>query len=258
MIRALVSSLVFLWVVPGPAHAAAPAPDPILDDTDRATRLVPLPGLDDPAATVVAQPDPDPDPEPGDERDSSFVSLHSRFVTVPDFVFGLLFDVHPSYQNIAAGLGLELGSVDSAMWVFELDWTPLVPDAGNWLEIETIAPGATYLESDLHMISLDVSYRRYFGITDSFHFIFGGGLGVALLVGDLNMKEVLPTCVEPVVDCPHWRSATDEAAELPTRVLPILHVTTGLQLDIGDDAMVRISAGFRNVLYAGLTVGMTL
>ncbi len=253
MTRVTAITLSLLILAP-PTAVAAAGPAPIVDDTDRATRLAPLPGLDDPAAVVVV----DAAPEPAAERDSSFVSLHSRYVTIPDLVFDMIFDVHPSFHNVAAGLGVEVGSVDSAMWVFEVDWTPLVPDAGNWLEDGQPAPAASYVESGLHMVSLDVSYRRYFGLTSSLHFIFGGGLGVAFLVGDIDTKEVLPTCEGEVARCPHWRSATDEAAPLPSRVLPVVHVTTGLQLDIGDDAMVRISAGFRNVLYAGLTVGMAL
>jgi len=79
-----------------------------------------------------------------------------------------------------------------------------------------------------------------------------------LLVGDLTFAEVLPTCEEPVASCAHWRSATSEAADLPTRVIPILTVTTGFELDIADTVMVRLEAGFRDLLFAGLTVGMKL
>lgn len=260
----MMRSLFLLALVLGtftPAWAAELAP--ILDDRDAATRLSPAPGgFDAPdAVLVVTDPDEDEATDPDDlevERTWSLVTAFGRWVTVPDALIGLLFEVHPSYSQAGFGLGFEFGSRDKAMWAFELDWTPLVPSAGNWLSGDDPPAAATYAESGLHMVSVDVSYRRYLGFTDHFHFFFGGGLGVGVLVGDVVTAEVLPICEEPVAQCAHWRGATNEEASLPTRIVPVLHLAAGFQLDIGDDAMIRIVGGLRNVLYAGLTVGMAL
>jgi len=253
-----------LWAS-GPGAAIASELPPILDDRDRGTRVEPRPDAIDPASLhEVADPtaeDPGDPVDPIDvaaERYWTLLSAHTRWVTIPSFLFGVFFDSHPPYNNLSAGLGLELGSRDDTLWVIELDWTPLIPRAGNWLPAGDPPDSANYAESGLHMISVDVSYRKYASFSQNFHWYAGAGLGVAVLAGNIRLAEVLPTCEEPVASCAHWRSATDENADLPTRILPVIHLTTGFQLDFGDSAMVRIEAGFRNVLYAGLTVGMAL
>lgn len=236
------------------APAWAAEPPPILDDRGGATRLEPLSGgFDDPAAVVKKQ-DEEPEPEVPD-REWSLVTAHTRWVTVPGFILDLLFADHTDFSNVAAGVGYEFGARDRYTWVFELGWTPIIPTAGNWRTDGDPPAGASYVESGMHMISFDVTYRRQVPLTEDFRFFIGGGLGVGLLVGDLTFAEVLPTCEAPVASCAHWRSATNEAAALPTRVLPILDVTMGFELDIDDTVMVRLDAGFRDLFYAGLTVG---
>ncbi|PKN57335.1 MAG: hypothetical protein CVU56_11420 [Deltaproteobacteria bacterium HGW-Deltaproteobacteria-14] len=253
MTRFLAVLLTVAYAVP--ASAAEPAP--ILDDRGSATRLAPeAGGFDDPAAVIEKKGEPE-EPLVAD-REWSLVTLHSRWVTVPSFVLDLLFVDHTEFSNVAAGVGYEFGARDRYMWVFEFDWTPITPVAGNWRTDGDPPAGASYVESGMHLLSVDVSYRRQVPFTDDFRFFIGGGLGVGLLVGDLTFAEVLPTCEEPVASCAHWRSATSEAADLPTRVIPILTVTTGFELDIADTVMVRLEAGFRDLLFAGLTVGMKL
>ena len=257
MKRSLAVALLLATAAPA---ARAAEPPPILDDRDGASRLAPLEGgFDDPAATLEATaPDPEPEPDPDGERTWSLLSAHGRWTTVPAFLLDLLFDTHPDFSNASAGVGFEFGSPQRAMWIIDLDWAALIPESGNWNTAGDPPAGASYVASDLHLVSIDVSYLRFVNFFDSFHLFIGGGLGVGVLVGDVQTAEVLPTCEAPVEACAHWPRATNEPLDLPTRILPVLHVTTGLQLEIGDDVMVRLSAGFRNVFYAGLTVGMSL
>ncbi|MCA9513760.1 MAG: hypothetical protein KC635_02350 [Myxococcales bacterium] len=238
-----------------PAARAADLP-PLLDDPGAPTRLEPV---DDGGLGVVKKEEPkEPEPEPTPAREWTLASLHSRYVTVPGFLLDLLFDSHPSYQNVSFGLGYEWGSRDDTLWVVELDWTPLTPDPGNWLTAGDPPAGASYADSGLQLISIDASYRKYVNLADWFHWFIGGGIGLGFLVGNVDMAEVLPTCTEPVERCAHWRVATSEKADLPTRVIPILHLTTGFQVDFGDSGMVRLEAGLRDVLYVGLTAGLAL
>ncbi|TNF29039.1 MAG: hypothetical protein EP329_16640 [Deltaproteobacteria bacterium] len=250
MTRFLAALLVVSTSAPG--WAAEPAP--ILDDRAGATRLEPLlGGFDDPAAVVKKQ-EPEPEPEVPD-REWSLITAHTRWVTVPGAILDLLFSDHTDFSNVSAGLGYEFGARDRYTWSFELGWTPIVPAAGNWRTDGDPPAGSTYVESGMHMISFDVSYLRQIPFTRDFRFFLGGGLGVGLLVGDLVFAEVLPTCEEPVSSCAHWRSATDEAADLPTRVLPVVNLTLGFELDIADSVMVRLEGGFRNLFFAGVTIG---
>jgi len=256
MKRLLAVVLVPALLAASPARAAEPAP--IRDVRESASRLEPLGGgFDDPAA-VVAQPEPEPEPEPDDAPSWSFLTAHGRYVTMPGFLLDLLFESHPSFANASAGIGYEFGTPRRSMWIFDFDWAALIPESGNWQTSGDAPSDADYVASGLHLLSLDVSYLRFVSFFEHFHFFIGGGLGVGFLVGNLETAEVLPTCEAPAANCAHWRTATNENADLPTRIIPILHVTTGFQFEIGDDVLVRLSVGFRDVFYAGLTVGMTL
>lgn len=226
--------------------------EPILDDLDRARTLRPPPGG---LAGVIEDKEPE---GPKVAREVTMVTVHGRYVTVPGFMFDAFFSHYHALANESFGASYEWGDLDSAMWAIELDWSNLVVDAGNWLEDETPAAGATYAEPGLSMISIDAMYRRQFPFTESFRALVGGGLGLGILIGNIKTAEVLPTCAEPIDQCPHWPNATNEDAELPTRVVPIVHLSLGLEVDVGAGFALRLQGGFRDVFYGGLTIGKQL
>ncbi len=251
--------IVALTLVGLTAVASAQSGPPILDDRDRATRIEPMPGALGPTVVKTNEPDPT-EPVLADEESPTdmWVSLHSRWVSIPDFALSPFFQTFQPYDNIAVGLGVEFGTANDYLWVVELDWTPLIPKSGNWLADGDQPDDANYAESGLHMISIDVTYREFVPFTSNFAWFIGGGLGVGVLTGDVELSEVLPTCTEPVEDCAHWRESTTEPLALPTRVVPILHLTTGFQLLLGDSVTLRLETGFRDVFFAGLSVGASL
>jgi len=239
-----------------PASAARPTDPavPILDDLDRARTLAPPPGG---LSGVIEAPADRPEPTPA-AREVAAVVAHARWATMPGAILELIFSEHQPIVSASLGVAYEWGDLDSAMWSVELDWTTLVPEAGNWLEVSTPPPGASYAESGLHLLSIDATYRRQFRLTEGFRALVGGGLGLGVLLGDFEIAEVLPTCEAPVSQCPHWPAATNEDADLPTRIIPVLHVLLGLEVDLGQGFSLRAQGGFRNLFYAGLSVGKTL
>lgn len=237
-------------ITPPATPDATPEPArPILDDLGKARPLAPLPGL----RTKIA---PKKKEEPEPEAPSHTLLIGSgRWATLPSALFGLIFDQSPSFNVPSLALGVELGPDSGTVWGFELNWTPLIPENANWLETGKPPDGATYAESGLHMISLDAAYRRHFAFTKAFGAFLGAGLGVGFLVGNLETWDVLPTCTAPVTKCPHWPRATHRNADLPTRIVPILHFLAGLQVKVTDEVVIRLQGGFRDVFYLGLGVG---
>ena len=236
---------------PGPATSTDVTPgegkSPFADDLQKARALAPMPGL-------RAKIEPKKEPEP--ERPSRVLIMGSgRWATLPKFAFGIVFDHEPAYDAPSIALGVELGPDAGNVWGFELNWTPLVPKYGNWLEKGKTPDSATYAESTLNMISLDAAYRRHFAVTKDFGIFLGAGLGIGFLAGNVETWDVLPTCVEPVAKCAHWPRATRRKADLPTRVVPILHILAGMQYKVTDDIVIRIQGGFRDVFYLGAGVG---
>ncbi|MFO0749396.1 MAG: hypothetical protein U1F43_27575 [Myxococcota bacterium] len=255
LLLALLSSSAGALAAEPTPPATTPAPveggpgEPILDDLDRARTLAPAPGLFAEGAA----------PKPTVELVSrSVVIAHARWITIPGAIFGAFFDHHESLSNASAGIAVELGPVEKEVWAVEFDWSAFAPTAGNWLAVTKAPAEATYADGGLHMISLDVNYRRQIQFGDRFRIFFGAGLGLGVLLGDIHLAEVLPTCEEPVEKCPHWPNATHREADLPTRVVPIVHLTTGAEVDIGAGLTLRVQGGFRDALYLGLSVGAAL
>ncbi len=249
----VVVTLVAAAVIAPGAFAQAGA-DPILDDLERARTLTPPPG----GLSGVIEGAPEEPQTPTAEREVQAIVVHGRWVTMPGVFFSAFFDHYQSLHQPSFGVAYEWGDLEGSLWAVELDWSGLTTDAGNWLETRTPAFGASYAEPGLHMISVDAMYRKQLPVTSTFRGMVGGGLGLGVLLGDIETAEVLPTCVEPVAECPHWPRATTKNAELPTRIVPVVHVTAGLELDVGDGFSLRLQAGFRNLVYAGLSIGKTL
>jgi hypothetical protein len=227
---------------------------PILDDLERARAFGP------PAGTLgpeVRQTLGDEAAEVDPARPFVRIVGHSRWAIIPKFMFGLAFEESTDLSSASAGVAIEFGDLDESVWAVELDWTSLTPRAGNWNNFFSDPADAFYLESTLQMFSVDLSYRNNLPIASWFRAVFGGGLGVGYLSGDLETADVLPTCTDPVSACAHWPRATTSKVELPTRIIPVLHFTGGLEVDIGP-VTVRAEAGFRDVLYTGLSLGFFL
>jgi hypothetical protein len=230
------------------------ADDPIRDDLERARTLAPQPGG---LSGVVADAPEDPALARA-EREVQTIVVHGRWVTLPGVFFAAFFDHYQSLDQPSFGVAYEWGDLDGSMWAVELDWSGLTTDAGNWLETHTPSFGGSYAEPGLSMLSIDAMYRRQLPITSAFRAMLGGGLGIGVLLGDIETAEVLPTCVEPVAECAHWPRATTKKAELPTRVVPVVHITAGLEVDVGEGFSLRLQGGFRNLVYVGLSIGKTL
>ena len=249
---------------------ASRAAGPIIDDLDGATPLwteVPAP----PAEPSPTRPEAEP-PSPAqatttapraaaeaheEDRSREAIVASGRWIGLPDGLLGAFFETHPSFSQGSVALAYETGPTDGKVWSFEAGWLPLIPRGGNW-QTRLSAPASTlHVVSDLHMLSLDATYRSQYE-AGPVRLFFGGGFGVALLVGDVTTDEVLPDCVAPSETCAHWPTASRKTVDLPTRILPVLHLTSGLEVDLGDTLSLRIAGGFRDVLYLGLGLGAQL
>jgi hypothetical protein len=227
---------------------------PIRDDLERARALGPPPGTLGPAPE---------EPKPGEqapEETRPFVRIagYARMTSLPEFVFGLAFEESTDLSSVAAGGSVEFGDLEGSLWAIGVDWTALTPRAGNWNQFFSDPADATYVEANLHMLSVDVTYRNNLPFARWMRAVFGGGLGVGYLLGDIRTADILPTCVEPVATCAHWPTASNSTADLPTRIVPVLHFSGGLEFDLGEQMSLRVETGFRDVFYAGLALGLYL
>lgn len=185
------------------------------------------------------------------------VGGHARFVSMPGSILGIFFQSYQSFAHASAGLSVDFGNPRDELISVELDWTGMTFSDANWLEKGAPLDDAKFTQIGLHMISLDVTYRDIVHLVDALDFTYGAGLGLAGLIGPAVTTEVLPTCSEPISKCQHWRNVSRSDLDFPTRVIPVLHVTAGLQLEL-EGVRTRLDLGFKNVFYVGLSAGFTL
>jgi len=195
--------------------------------------------------------------EPRD-RGRTTIAIHGRWAHVPGLIFDLFYEESQPLHQPSFAIGIETGETDGQLWAFEFGWIPLIPRPGNWLGRGKPADEANYVESRLHMLTLDATFRRQFEIGEIFRVFVGAGLGIALIVGDATTDEVLPDCQAPVSECGHWPRATRTNVNLPSRVLPVLHLTAGMEIDLSDTLSLRIAGGLRNIPYLGMSLGLNL
>ncbi len=105
-----------------------------------------------------------PTPSDDEDRDRDVLVASGRWITLPDAVLGLFYDTFQPLSQPGFGLAFETGAVDDRVWSLELGWAPLTPRPGNWLSRGAEPTTADYIESSLHMLSFDVTYRRQFEI----------------------------------------------------------------------------------------------
>jgi len=225
-----------------------------IKDRKGASRLQPKPGSFDELEALRRVEIPTPRAQHNWEP---HISAHVRLVGIPNEIMGIFFTNHQPYIHASAGLGVDLGDPRSELVTIELDWTGMTFPDSNWLEAGAGPSSAKFSEIDLHMISLDATYKTVIPIVDALDFYVGGGLGLAGLVGNATTTEVLPICTEPVANCQHWRNVSKTELDLPTRVIPVVHVTTGLKLEF-DGFRARLDMGFKNVFYVGLSAGLDI
>jgi hypothetical protein len=226
-----------------------------LIDRDDASRVEPLPI---PALLTTAIPKaPKEIEEPAivyhEER--LLITTYGRLVTAPDFLLGLFFDDFQPHMNGAAGLSLSVPVANFEHVVIDVDWTGLGMPEGNWRRKNDKPAQSTFVSSALQLLSLDVTYRRFTWFNEIFAIFYGAGAGVGAIVGSGTVVDVLPNCTEPVGRCAHWNQASVRDLTLPTPVIPVVHLLLGLQMQFSERFLMRLQTGFRNLFYAGLSLG---
>ncbi|MEE2779784.1 MAG: hypothetical protein VYE15_04615 [Myxococcota bacterium] len=226
----------------------------VIRDEDGATRMPVSSGELSGRLREVADEPPPPRLVP-EQATKMVASGHMRYVTLPNFLIDQFTEVHPDYNSMAGGVSLAWPMGDGHRLVVELDVTGLSFDPGNWLGKGADGPtDARYVEMGLTMIAADASYRRHLWLTERVAIVMGGGLGLAAVLGSFTNTEVLPTCLDSAT-CAHWGEVGRTENSLPTPVVPVLHLMSGVHVEIAQGISARVEAGLKNVLYMGAAVG---
>lgn len=197
--------------------------------------------------------------DPETPKEGIGIGLRSRFVTVPDAVFGMFLLNHTSFDSYSVGLEVSLDGPAGSRVILGIDYTDLGMPSGNWRVEKEYPDQASYTEVDLHLVSADAMFLWKIPFAPQVGFNYGIGLGIGYMPGDITSVDVLPTCqrIEDVPDCGHWANVTERKQEIPLRVIPLIIANAGFYYDPIPQLRIRLDAGFRMMIYTGISVRTT-
>ena len=166
-------------------------------------------------------------------------------------------DQHPSLQALTIDAGYRMALSSSAWVVFRGGLTlPDVPDQNWWSSTGT--PRPLYTAISVVGIDLGADYLKKVDVTPWLAWTLRGGLGLAIVAGDVRQTETLPTCTAAqAATCPHWRTVGASNASLPP-VLPMVRALTGLQFQVSRDLALTVEGGLRTAPYLGAGLNWSL
>ncbi len=201
-----------------------------------------------------------------------------RAVTVPSFILDAFLDRHGSNWEDGANLGYGMEFVlrkPTYDLVFGFEWADISMSDDWWLESGDPARKADFTTFPLQIVSLTVGINWFFDISEVFGLYLGGGLGVGLVLGDVEKTDPSIDCInaletsgdpkdssrldqEPctINGQPQTQPGTTEIEEDIPPALPIINLAFGTQFTIAEHIAWRIEAGANlPYFYAGTSIG---
>lgn len=225
----------------------------LLSQPDPGSRLVPV---DEDGPAQVSVPALRSDDELPDRGVG--IGLRTRYAFVPPALLDAFFETHTNLNTWSLGLEVSVDGPGRSRVIFGLDYTRLKMPAGNFRVGDSAFTNlegpedADYTEVDLHELAFEVLFAWEVELAPDFGLAWAIGLGAAWVPGTVTSTEVLPTCTEPVEDCPHWQHVTQQTHRSPWPVYPLLIGQLGLYWTPAPGFQVRADLGFRGTMYTGL------
>ena len=206
------------------------------------------------------------------------VGVRARYLTVPGgiidpFVFnhkggGIM--ERPKINAYSFGLEYVIRNKSANLFFYAEYALSAIPE-GYWDDVEEPAnfdDGSWLKPERLGMFTTGVNGAHEVYVRPWWSFLFGGGLGIAVITGQMTewepgegpgspeMDNTDPNCgiAEPAYlrkdTCPN-----DGPMGFPS-VLPMVDVNVSTRFHIGDRATIRLEGGLHDMFYGGMTVGV--
>ena len=238
----------------------------------------------DPAPAPIAEPAVDPAPvdaapkvEPELRRAYAMqANIRVRYLSVPNSVMDLWFfdsdDAganpldRPNLRAYAVGAEWVIDKAP-ANWIFYGEWVGNATPAGYWDDVESSPADhsdGSWLEPDAFgMVVLGANYGHGIPIREWLDFLFGGGLGLGFVTGEVtvwngggNEDVVDATCLRTSAAYERQAVCEDDGPARVPGLVPLVDLTASARFAFTDQATVRLDAGFHNVLYVGTAFGV--
>ncbi len=216
------------------------------------------------------------------------VNFRGRYMTVPNgildpFVTAHTDDEYPARPDINAyTLGLEFVVKErTANGIFYVEYlNPMIED-GYWDDAdrgsEDPMDGSWVETVDFALVTLGADYAYELHATNWLSFMFGAGLGMGIVLGDLYEWQAGEDPANPEgnndnqdsecgpnapayeragdpYNCPHDTELVADG-DIPP-VVPFVDINIGLRFKISNRASIRLEGGLHNMFYGGAAVGV--
>ena len=119
------------------------------------------------------------------------IGLRSRYITIPDALFGVYLKDHTSFHSYAVGLEVGIDGPAGSRIIFGLDYSDFSMPGGNFRQIDELPDEASYTEVNLHLITLEALFLWKYAFVEQFGLIYGAGLGISYTPGDITSTDVM-------------------------------------------------------------------
>ena len=150
-------------------------------------------------------------------------------------------------------------------WIFYFEYIGNLMAEGYWDDVEKPAAhddGDWVRPDGLGILAIGANYGHEVYALDWWSFIFGGGAGLGVMLGDLTTWSPGTSADNAEEGCftesPAYTRkelcAEDGTKRIPS-VVPVVDVTASTRFHFGDQANLRIDVGLHNMLYMGTAFG---
>ena len=170
----------------------------------------------------------------------------------------------PDTRAFAAGAEFVLKK-NPANWIFYFEYMGSLMDEGYWDDVEKPAAhddGDWIRPDGLGMLAFGANYGHEIYATPWMSFIFGGGLGLGFVLGEMtswgpggSLDSTSNACLSEAPAYTRKDSCPDDGPKDMPAVLPVVDVTASTRFHFGDQANLRIDVGLHNMLYVGTAFG---
>ena len=181
---------------------------------------------------------------------------------VPSVGLDLFYDVHPSLkETLGSSFGLELirrkGEVDLKLGFAFEDYTGADGDGDQFLQTGDPVDDTEFIKNSLQIISMDINVVGSTKITDWWHLLYGAGIGVGIVRGDLKRTDTFDQngnrapCSgvgDPIANCLEFEVVEDSVPP----AIPVLNMLLGMRFDFSKNVALRVEGGLRTLsVYTG-------
>jgi hypothetical protein len=207
------------------------------------------------------------------KREYRFESnVRVRYLSVPGSIMDIwFFDndsdganpyARPDTRAFAAGAEFVLKK-DPANWIFYFEYIGSMLDEGYWDDVEKPAAhddGDWIRPDGLGMLAFGVNFGHEIYATPWMSFLFGGGLGLGFVLGDMTSwgpggSNANDDCMSESPAYTRKDYCPDDGPKDLPNVLPVVDLTASARFHFADQANLRIDVGLHNMLYVGTAFG---